>query len=342
MEALANVIVGYFGLFLTSRMKRRHNLNTTIVTTDHSNSVHDFKHLLPNTNNNTNDKNNNHESTTSSPEYHPKLPKLLFLLSGTSQVCSKAFTSLSLAYGLSFPVATLSKSAKMAPVMIGQLILGGDRYSIREYLQVSSIVCGTAMLNFGKSKQQQHHDPQSQHDHSSYLGITFILLSLAMDGITGGLQKKLKRDMKLVGVQLQPYDFMFWTNLYMMIVALIISFTLGDFQSGIQYCISYPQITPLLWKFSLCSAIGQSFIFYTVAHFDPLVCSTVTTTRKMFSVLLSILWKGHVLTLQAWTGVMLACLGILSEVWNQFRNNRGHGHGRMDVVGKKDKKMIVA
>lgn len=58
----------------------------------------------------------------------PNLPKRPFLSSGLSQVCSKAFNSLALANGLSFPVATLAKSGKMAPVMIGRLILGGASY----------------------------------------------------------------------------------------------------------------------------------------------------------------------------------------------------------------------
>jgi UDP-galactose transporter B1 len=58
----------------------------------------------------------------------PNLPKKPFLSRGFSQVCSKGFTSLALANGLSFPVATLAKSGKMAPVMLGSLILGGAKY----------------------------------------------------------------------------------------------------------------------------------------------------------------------------------------------------------------------
>ena len=58
-----------------------------------------------------------------------KLPKKFFVISGVAQVCAKAFTSLALAHGLSFPIATLAKSAKMAPVMAGSLILGGSIYS---------------------------------------------------------------------------------------------------------------------------------------------------------------------------------------------------------------------
>ena len=66
-------------------------------------------------------------------------------------------------------------------------------------------------------------------------------------------------------------------------------------------------------RFGACSAVGQSFIFYTISTFDPLVCTTVTTTRKIFSVLLSIFLKGHELPLMGWGGVALASAGILAE-----------------------------
>jgi UDP-galactose transporter B1 len=78
------------------------------------------------------------------------LPMKQFAVTGATQVCSKAFTSLALAKGLSFPLATLAKSGKMAPVMLGQLLLGGASYSIREYLQVAAIIGGTALLSMGK------------------------------------------------------------------------------------------------------------------------------------------------------------------------------------------------
>ena len=76
----------------------------------------------------------------------PNLPLKPFAISGMTQVTSKACTSLALASGLSFPVATLAKSAKMAPVMAGSLLLGGARYNLRDYLQVAMIIAGTAMV----------------------------------------------------------------------------------------------------------------------------------------------------------------------------------------------------
>jgi UDP-galactose transporter B1 len=143
-----------------------------------------------------------------------------------------------------------------------------------------------------------------------------------MDGVTGGVQKRLKANMKDVGVTPKAYDFMFYTNVYMAMVATAIALLGGEFASGLEYCAMNPKVLSLIIKFSLCSAIGQSFIFFTVSNFDPLVCSTVTTTRKIFSVLLSIFLKGHNLSFQGWTGVSCAVSGILSEVENKVRGAR--------------------
>ena len=80
---------------------------------------------------------------------------------------------------------------------------------------------------------------------STPMGIMFILLSLFMDGVTAGVQKRLKADLGKVGVQPKPYDFMFWTNLYMMCVALLIAVILGEVSSGMAYCSANPEIFSL-------------------------------------------------------------------------------------------------
>jgi len=234
------------------------------------------------------------------------IPLKMFGISGAAQVSAKACTSLALANGLSFPVATLAKSGKMAPVMAGSLLLGGATYSIREYLQVVAIIGGTAIVSMGKKKGGS--------SSSSSLGVAYIILSLVLDGVTAGFQKKLKMETAKAGVKPKPYDFMFWTNLFMFLTATVIAAGLGEVTAGIAFCSSNPEILSKIVKFSLCSGVGQSFIFYTIANFDPLVLSTVTTTRKIFSVLLSIFLKGHSLSGTGWSGIALACSGIVSEL----------------------------
>lgn len=233
------------------------------------------------------------------------IPLKMFGISGAAQVSAKACTSLALANGLSFPVATLAKSGKMAPVMAGSLLLGGATYSVREYLQVAAIIGGTAVVSMGKKKGGSS---------NSALGVAYIVMSLVLDGVTAGFQKRLKAETAKAGVKPKPYDFMFWTNLFMCLTATVIAFGLGEFTTGLAFTAANPEILSKIIKFALCSAVGQSFIFYTITNFDPLVLSTVTTTRKIFSVLLSIFLKGHTLSLTGWSGIALACGGILSEM----------------------------
>lgn len=234
------------------------------------------------------------------------IPLQMFGISGAAQVSAKACTSLALANGLSFPVATLAKSGKMAPVMAGSLLLGGATYTTREYLQVAAIIGGTAVVSMGKKK--------SGGGDSSMMGVFYIVMSLVLDGVTAGFQKRLKEETKKVNVTPKPYDFMFWTNLFMCLTAVVIAGALGEIASGVSYLSANPEIMGKIARFAVCSAVGQSFIFYTIAHFDPLVLSTVTTTRKIFSVLLSIFLKGHSLSLTGWSGIGLSVSGILSEL----------------------------
>jgi hypothetical protein len=41
--------------------------------------------------------------------------------------------------------------------------------------------------------------------------------------------------------------------------------------------------------YALASVVGQLFIYFTITEFDALVLSTVTTTRKIFSTVYSVL-----------------------------------------------------
>ncbi|KAJ1457512.1 UAA transporter [Pelagophyceae sp. CCMP2097] len=232
------------------------------------------------------------------------LPQKLFACTGATQVFAKYCTNAALANGVSFPVATLAKSGKMVPVMLGSLLLGGASYSARQCAQVFAIVAGTALVSMSKKKASGS---------SSNLGFAFIVSSLVFDGITGGVQNRIKTETKAVGVKPQPYDYMFYTNLYMLATASAFALARGEVQRGTAFCVANPIILTAILKVAVCSAVGQSFIFYTIANFDPLVCTTVTTTRKIFSVLLSIVLKGHKLNGMGWAGVTVACAGIVAD-----------------------------
>jgi UDP-galactose transporter B1 len=247
------------------------------------------------------------------------LKLLPFLHSGAAQVFAEVFTSLALAAGLSFPVCIMAKSCQMVPVMLGQLMLGGSSYTLRDYTLAGAIVGGTVLLTLGVSKGSDGSGSDSsvsnvsgsdddddsiiiKNNTNGYsnmtMGLVFIVVSLVFDGVTAGLQKRLKEDAAKTGKIPTSYDFLLYTNLSMAAVAMTIALATGDWQQGCDFVASNPAILRLLLLCCLFSAVGQSFIFYVVANFDPLVCSTVTTTDKIMSVVWSIATKGHVLSVQ--------------------------------------------
>ena len=93
-------------------------------------------------------------------------------------------------------------------------------------------------------------------------------------------------------------DFLGALNLVMAAVSLVItvsplkfngtdiSIGKSEFEVAMNYCLANPDIFNKIIWFSLCSAAGQSFIFFTIANFDSLTCTTVTTTRKVMSTFL--------------------------------------------------------
>lgn len=248
------------------------------------------------------------------------LPQKFMFLSGLTQVSSKSFTSSALAANVSFPLVTLAKSGKMIPIMIGSLLMGGKSYTIKEYLSVLAIIVGTCLVSLGKSKG-------ADTVHSSKLGVLFILLSLVCDGITGGVQNKIRERSKELGNESPgSWNLMFNTNLYMALVAVAVSLINGELTSGTKLFVEHPDIFTKVLQFALCSAVGQSFIFYTISNFGPLTCSTVTTSRKVFSVLLSLFYINKVtLSLQQRAGLLLACVGIFSELHKEATKPPKHG-----------------
>jgi UDP-galactose transporter B1 len=235
-----------------------------------------------------------------------KVPLNPYVISGAVQVSAKYCFTASMVWGVSFPVATLAKSSKMIPVMIGSLLLGKAKYSLADFGRVAIIVAGTAVVSIAdKAKKGQS---------SSLVGLFFLIGSLTCDGIVGGTQKRLKVALADLQLKEKNFEMQFMTNLFMMLTAIVFALLMGEMGPGCAFLVEYPAIFSKILQFVICSALGQGFIFFAISTFDPLVCSTITTTRKVFSVLFSIFTKGHRLNTEGWCGLALACGGILGEL----------------------------
>ncbi|CAF4614647.1 unnamed protein product, partial [Rotaria sp. Silwood2] len=73
---------------------------------------------------------------------------------------------------------------------------------------------------------------------------------------------------------------------------------------------------------SICSSIGQLFIFSTIEEFGPVVFTIIMTIRQAFSILLSCIFYGHYLSWYSIFGIHIAFLAIFIHAFHQFKRSK--------------------
>ncbi|CAE7173635.1 HUT1 [Symbiodinium pilosum] len=193
----------------------------------------------------------------------------------------------------------------MLPVMIGSLFLGQANFTLRQYLQAAAIISGTSIVSLAEGRSKKS-------GASTRAGLLLIIGALFCDGVVGGVQRRLQVTCRKEDKQVRPYDLMFWTNLYMAVTSCLLALR-SELREGATFCFANPSFAREVVKFSACGALGQASIFYTIANFDSVVCAAVTTTRKLLSVMISVL-EGDGLPPMGWLGIGVSSMGIAGEV----------------------------
>ena len=64
-------------------------------------------------------------------------------------------------------------------------------------------------------------------------------------------------------------------------------------------------------------------MYYTITHFNPLVLTTVTTTRKIFSTVYSVLRSPtNSLNMMQWGGTSLVFVGLFVDILRKYMKSQ--------------------
>jgi len=223
---------------------------------------------------------------------------------------------------VSYPVAVLAKSCKLIPTMVVSLIVERKRYSVQEWLAAACICGGIVLFNLSRTTSKSGMGDQSK---DSSHGIFLLLVSLCFDGFLGSCQGLLQRADRLGSKRPPtPMETMFFVNIYSLIVLVPMAVHSGEWDNGIS---RLDEIKEGLFLLNAAAASGQIFIFLTLAWFSPLICTTITTTRKFFTILLSVIHFGHVFSWVQWSAISLVFGGLYIGIVSKAR-----GGGRNDKV----------
>ncbi|KDQ62207.1 hypothetical protein JAAARDRAFT_170441 [Jaapia argillacea MUCL 33604] len=257
---------------------------------------------------------------------------LLYYLRCSLFITSAApFGFASLSY-ISYPTLVLGKSCKLVPVMLMNLVLYRRKFAAHKYLVVAMVTIGITMfMHFGgdgKGKAGKHGAAGGGMGRE-LIGITYLLINLALDGATNSTQDHIFSSFHPTGAQM-----MFFINLFSTLLTLTLSLLPlpyipvlhpsegwgTEFWEAVAFLRGHNGVVQALGGFAITGALGQLFIFETLEHFGSLTLVTITLTRKLFTMLLSVVLYNHSLTQGQWLGAAVVFAGICVEAWVKRRD----------------------
>eukprot|EP00746_Dinoflagellata_sp_MGD_P163179 gnl/MRDRNA2_/MRDRNA2_91083_c0_seq1.p1 gnl/MRDRNA2_/MRDRNA2_91083_c0~~gnl/MRDRNA2_/MRDRNA2_91083_c0_seq1.p1 ORF type:complete len:319 (+),score=67.09 gnl/MRDRNA2_/MRDRNA2_91083_c0_seq1:106-1062(+) len=237
---------------------------------------------------------------TSKQEYTSKMIKQSSIVA-VSQCAAKFSSNESLKH-VSYPIQALAKSSKTIPAMFGSFF-SGKKFSTIQWIAAFTITVGCAVFSMSGKKA-------GGGIQASAFGVMLLVCSLLGDGFVAYFQD----GMRGYAVPLTAYEQMFMTNFGAAVFLLPAAVISGQLASGAAFVAANPAIIQSIGIFAACSAAGQVFIFATIVWFGPDVNAKITTLRKMFTVLISIVWYGHPMGMQQWISVGFVFTAVLAEL----------------------------
>ncbi|KAK0059449.1 solute carrier family 35 member B1-like [Biomphalaria glabrata] len=215
---------------------------------------------------------------------------------------------------VSYPTQVLGKSIKPIPVMVLGVLFARKRYPLAKYFCVLLIVMGVAMFMYKDKGSTKKTEDQP------FIGVGefLLLLSLTLDGLTGASQDRMKSFH-----QTSANNMMLHINVFSVLWLAIGLLATGELFEFIGFASRHPIVLFNMISFSIASALGQMFIFITVTTFGPLTCSIITTTRKFFTILASVIIFQNPMSAQQWAGTSLVFVGLgLDSVYGKEKKNK--------------------
>jgi len=202
---------------------------------------------------------------------------------------------------INYPTQVIVKSCKMIPVMAVSVLVRGKTYPIAAYVRVAMVTVGIICFTFFKKAAKASKGARQ----NSIFGLSLALGSLLMDGFVGPTQEAIFSQ-----YHSSTHQMMYYTNMWAMLLLSVVMMMTGDGSRAVGFVAQNPAVLSKILQFGLMSATGQFFIFFLVRSFSALTLVTVTTTRKFFTVLASVFWFKHRLTLGQWLSVAFVSLAL--------------------------------
>ncbi|KAJ9479635.1 UDP-galactose transporter-like protein [Pseudozyma hubeiensis] len=259
-----------------------------------------------------------------------------YILIAALQSTASQLGFLSLRY-ISYPTLTLAKSCKLVPVLVMNVVLYRRKFAGYKYVVVGLVTLGIWLfMAFAPAKPTK----KGARESSSVVGLLLCLLNLVLDGATNSTQdqvfSKFGRKTVSAGQMMLVMNsisfLLMFTTLSLPLPFLSTPGQPTQLSTALSFTHKHPEVWRDIIAYALAGAVGQVSIFETLERFGSLTLVSITVTRKLFTMLLSVVVYKHELSGAQWVGVAVVFVGIGIEA----REKRREGLARKVVQsGKK-------
>ncbi|XP_039263557.2 adenosine 3'-phospho 5'-phosphosulfate transporter 1-like [Styela clava] len=241
-----------------------------------------------------------------------------FSYSSISNIMSSWFQYEALKY-VSFPTQVLGKACKVIPVMLMGKVVSGNTYEFYEWATAGMLSVGISLflLSQGQSGKHAAHDAiDITNDAAGVVLSGFILMVgyMAFDSFTSNWQGQLFKTYKMSSFQM-----MFGVNLFSCLFTSVSLLEQGGFFQAFAFMASHLDFAMHSVILSICSAVGQLFIFYTISEFGPVIFTIIMTTRQALAILLSCLIYGHPVSAIGGLGILVVFFSLFLRIYARTR-----------------------
>ena len=227
-------------------------------------------------------------------------------LVAAAMTASRGLTNVSLQY-LNYPTQIIFKSMKLITVMIGSLFILRATFTVYEYASALCLVVAACFFSLGDTDVSVELPVK---------GISIVLLSLVGDSLHSNTQDSLLRQHNA-----STSEAILFTNLFAAIASFVYIVLTRELFAAIAYCQAHSIAYALFMLRSAVIYLGVMCFMLLIKSFGVVAATSVTTVRKIVSILTSFLLFPKAWSDKYWWGGLLFAASLALSVADQ-RNKR--------------------
>jgi len=219
-------------------------------------------------------------------------------------------------YMTNFPVVMMFKSCNLISVILVGVLCSRVKDK-KLTLATKKIVIGV-LITVGIVMFKAF-DPSSKKEEkkTEIMGIVLLIVSLLADGFLPDFQAEIKSVYKPL-----PMEMMTQINKWVAIVSIVYSSLLLEIGDIVSFILDHSNFAFHMALMGILSTFGQMFVYRMIKQFKQHFAPFVITTRKIFTVGLSIFWYGHPTNIFQMLGLFLVFALVTYEFVSELMEEK--------------------